>query len=164
MPIIATLERFDFSYNGSDPLDMYADIIAEMPRLQWLRAKHGKFPRQSALSETAQVLLKLEHLQFFEWITTDYEPGLISQMARGYIRFFEAPAHTGVVMDDSDSEWSDGHYKDEEKKWMAFAISVTECKALCRLVYRRRNRRSGADLTKIVVARRGHGHFWRHLA
>lgn len=70
MPALAALKRFDFRYSGYDPSGIYTNVIAHMSQLQWLVVTHGRFPRQTRLSEA---LLKLEHLQLFEWITPDLE-------------------------------------------------------------------------------------------
>jgi len=158
LPAVATLERFEFSYSGDDPSEMYTDIIAHMPQLQWLKGKHPKFPSPDELGETAEALLKLEHLKFFEWTTTDYEPGLVVAKYSSFGAMVEIgfPGH----MNDSEDEWSDSRYEEEEDEWMAFASLITECRSLCRLVYRRRSRRSGADITKIVITRKGYGHGW----
>jgi len=158
LPVIATLELFEFSYSGDDPSEMYTEVVAHMPQLQWLKAKHPKFPSPDELGETAEALLKLEHLQLFEWTTTDYEPGLVAAKFSSYgvMVEFGFPGH----MNDSDDEWSDSRYEEEEEEWMAFADLITECRSLCRLVYRRRSRRSGAEITKTVITRKGYGHGW----
>jgi len=131
-----------------------------MHQLQRLTAKHKKFPNEFTVSETAQALLKLEHLQQFEWFTTSSEPGVYRWI--GNVRLMETE---GIVVYDSDSdcefEESDGRDEDEEE-WMAFARLVTECRSLCRLTFRRRDR-SSADIVQTVITRQGYGDEWKCL-
>jgi len=160
MPLIAMLEQFEFGYVGRDPQEMYRDVIVDMHQLQKLTAKHTKFPNAFTASETAQALLKLEHLQLFEWFTTSSEPGVYRWS--GNARLTETEGIVGWNSDiDSESEESDGRDEDE-REWMAFARLVTECRSLRRLTYCRRDR-SSADIVETVITRQGYDDEWKCL-
>jgi len=150
-PLIAMLEQFEFGYDGDDPQEMYRDVIVNMHQLQKLTAKHTKFPNEFTVSEIAQALLKLEHLQQFQWFTTSSEPGVYRRI--GNVRLMETK---GIAVYDSD-----GCGEDEEG-WMAFARLVTGCRSLCRLTFRRCHRSyAGIDhIVETVITRRGYGYKW----
>ena len=153
-PLIAMLEQFEFGYAGNEPQEMYRNVIVDMHQLQRLTAKHTKFPNEFTVSETAQALLKLEHLQQFEWFETSREPGVYRWV--GYLL-----PMTGVYYSDSDSEIEASYGREEdEREWMEFARLVTECRSLCRLTYRRE---SYPDIVETVITRQGYGYEWKCL-